>query len=105
MGEAESASEGKRRAFRRLAPAWSAPMVLAVALAGCDSGPSKDAVDAARDVGVIETELHDFRRFRRPRQLMAYLGLIPSESSSGDRTQRGGITKTGNRHVRRLLVE
>jgi transposase len=36
---------------------------------------------------------------------MAYLGLVPSEHSSGDRTQRGGITKTGNGHARRVLVE
>jgi len=50
-------------------------------------------------------ELHDFRRFRAPNQLMAYLGLVPSEHSSGPRQQRGGITRTGNRHVRRLLVE
>jgi transposase len=53
----------------------------------------------------LVTELHDFRRFRKPRQLMAYLGLVPSEHSSGDRTQRGGITKTGNGHARRVLVE
>jgi transposase len=50
-------------------------------------------------------ELHDFRRFRSPSQLMAYLGLVPSEHSSGPRQQRGAITRTGNRHVRRLLIE
>jgi transposase len=53
----------------------------------------------------IVAELHDFRRFGSARQLMAYLGLVASEHSSGDREQRGPITKTGNRHVRRLLVE
>ena len=53
----------------------------------------------------LVTEIHDVRRFRRPRQLMAYLGLVPSEHSSGDRQHRGGITKTGNAHVRRVLVE
>lgn len=53
----------------------------------------------------IIAELHDFRRFETPRQLMAYLGLVPGESSSGERTRRGGITKAGNRHVRRVLVE
>lgn len=53
----------------------------------------------------LVAELHDFRRFRSPRQLMAYVGLVPSERSSGEREQRGSITKTGNRHVRRLLVE
>lgn len=50
-------------------------------------------------------ELHDFRRFRSPSQLMAYLGLVPSEYSSGPKQHRGGITHTGNRHVRRLLIE
>jgi len=50
-------------------------------------------------------ELHDFRRFRSPSQLMAYLGLVPSEYSSGSQQRRGGITHTGNRHVRRLLIE
>lgn len=50
-------------------------------------------------------ELHDFRRFRGPRQLMAYLGLVPSESSSGELQRRGGLTKAGNRHARRVLIE
>jgi len=50
-------------------------------------------------------EIGDFQRFARPRQLMAYLGLVPSEASSGDRMQRGSITKAGNTHVRRILVE
>ena len=53
----------------------------------------------------LVAELHDFRRFRSPRQLMAYVGLVPSECSSGERERRGAITKAGNRHVRRLLVE
>ena len=53
----------------------------------------------------LVAELHDFRRFRSPRQLMAYVGLVPSEHSSGERERRGSITKSGNRHVRRLLVE
>jgi transposase len=53
----------------------------------------------------ILAELHDFRRFRHPRDLMAYLGLTPSEYSSGNRVKRGSITKTGNTHVRRVLVE
>jgi transposase len=53
----------------------------------------------------LVSELHDFRRFRKPRALMAYLGLVPGEHSSGDRTRRGGITKTGNVHARRVLVE
>lgn len=53
----------------------------------------------------LVAELHDFRRFRSARELMAYLGLVPSEYSSGDSRHRGSITKAGNRHARRLLVE
>ncbi|NIW37837.1 MAG: IS110 family transposase [Gemmatimonadetes bacterium] len=53
----------------------------------------------------ILAELHDFRRFRSPRQLMAYLGLVPSEHSSGEAVRRGGITKAGNAHARRVLGE
>jgi transposase len=55
-------------------------------------------------VGII-AELGDLRRFKSPRQLMAYAGLVPSENSSGGTIRRGGITKTGNRNVRWLLVE
>lgn len=50
-------------------------------------------------------ELGDITRFETPRQLMAFLGLVPSENSSGPRRRRGGITKTGNGHVRRVLIE
>ena len=53
----------------------------------------------------IMAELGDITRFDSPRQLMAFLGLVPSEHSSGNSTRRGGITKTGNGHVRRVLVE
>lgn len=53
----------------------------------------------------ILAELHDFRRFDDPRRLMSYLGLVPSEHSSGERTRRGAITKAGNSHARRVLVE
>ena len=54
---------------------------------------------------IIITELYQFGRFSSPRELMSYLGLVPSEYSSGESQQRGKITKTGNRHVRRILVE
>lgn len=53
----------------------------------------------------ILTEVHDFRRFDSPRQLMSYLGLTPSEHSSGESKKLGGITKTGNTHARRVLIE
>jgi len=54
---------------------------------------------------VVVAEIGDLRRFASAPQLMAYLGLVPSESSSGPTKSRGGITKTGNGHVRRILVE
>ncbi len=55
-------------------------------------------------MGII-TEVVDFKRFSKPGELMAYLGLIPNEHSSGESRKQGGITKTGNTRVRRLLVE
>lgn len=61
-------------------------------------------IDTVTAVSII-AELHDFRRFRSPRALMAYLGVVPSEYSSGESQRRGSITKAGNRHIRRLLVE
>jgi transposase len=53
----------------------------------------------------LVAELQDFRRFEKPRSLMSFVGLIPSERSSGLKERRGGITKTGNGHARRILVE
>jgi transposase len=50
-------------------------------------------------------EIGDVRRFDSPRQLMAYLGLVPSENSTGERVRRSGITKTGNSRARRVLIE
>lgn len=50
-------------------------------------------------------EIGDFARFRHPEQLMSYLGVVPSEHSSGTRRRQGSITKSGSRHARRLLVE
>lgn len=54
---------------------------------------------------LILAELHDFRRFASARALMAFLGLVPSEDSSGEKHRRGRITKMGNALVRRVLVE
>lgn len=54
---------------------------------------------------VIAAEIGSFERFAAPKKLMAYLGLVPSEHSSGETKRRGGITRTGNKHVRRILVE
>ncbi|HNN98404.1 MAG TPA: IS110 family transposase [Pseudomonadota bacterium] len=68
------------------------------------------ALQALRGVAAITSiglaaEIGDFNRFEHPRKLMGYLGLVPSEHSSGERTSRGSITKTGNGHARRLLIE
>ena len=54
---------------------------------------------------VLATELGDLRRFESPRQLMAYLGLVPGEHSSGDRRRQGAITKAGNARVRHVLIQ
>lgn len=54
---------------------------------------------------VILAELHDFRRFTSAPGLMAYLGLVPGEDSTGEKHRRGRITRTGNSFVRRILVE
>jgi transposase len=53
----------------------------------------------------IMSEIGDLKRFATAPQLMAYLGLVPSETSSGPRRRQGGITKTGNSHGRRVFVE
>lgn len=85
------------RQIEELLPTWSmAPVV--------------EAVQAMRGVGLIVAvtvvaEVGDFSRFANPRQLMAYLGLVPSEHSSGMSIRRGGITKAGNTHARRVLIE
>lgn len=50
-------------------------------------------------------EVGDLGRFSHPKQLMAYLGLVPSEHSSGARTRRGSITRSGNSHARTMLIE
>lgn len=61
-------------------------------------------IDRVSAIGLV-AEMGDIARFTHPRQLMSYLGLVPSEHSSGERVARGGITKTGNAHARRLLTE
>ena len=72
--------------------------------------PVVEALISLRGVNVLTAvtvlaELGDITRFDSPRQLMSFLGLIPSEHSSGSRRRQGAITKTGNGHVRRVLVE
>lgn len=75
-----------------------------------DVWPVIEALMALRGVQLLTAtitvaEVGDLRRFASAPQLMAYLGLVPSEHSSGERQRRGGITKTGNGHIRRVLVE
>lgn len=72
--------------------------------------PVVKAIQAMRGVRLLVAvgtiaELGDLRRFDHPRKLMAYLGLVPSESSSGDSRRLGKITKCGNSRARRLLIE
>lgn len=79
-------------------------------LTGWSLEPQTRAVMALRGVDTLTAvttmaELGDITRFDSPRQLMAFVGLVPSEHSSGPRTQRGAITKAGNGHVRRVLTE
>jgi transposase len=54
---------------------------------------------------IFVAELHGVERFKSPRELAAYLGLVPRVHASGDSEHRGGITKTGNSHIRRALVQ
>ena len=72
--------------------------------------PVVNALQACRGIQLLHAvrivaELGDLSRFSHPRQLMSYLGLIPSEDSSGERRRQGSITKAGNGSVRRALVE
>ena len=73
-------------------------------------GPGVEAIQALRGIQFIAAltriaELGDLSRFDTPRQLMSYLGLVPREHSRGERRRQGRITKTGNSHARRVLVE
>ena len=73
-------------------------------------GPAVKKLRAFKGIGTLSamlfiTEITDFRRFPNPRALMAFLGLIPSEDSSGDTKRGGPITKTGNPRCRTQLIE
>jgi len=68
------------------------------------------ALQAMRGIDLVAAvtvlaEIGDLSRFQSPRELMGYLGLVPSESSTADKVKRGGITKAGNGRARRILVE
>ena len=94
---AEALCERLKQAIQALVGQWSlAPVV--------------EAIQALRGVSlitaaVIVAEVGSFARFEIPRQLMAYLGLNPSEHSSGGTVRRGAITKTGNALARSSLAQ
>ena len=85
------------RTIAELVP--SSPHAQTVARLRCLRG-----IDTLSAAG-LAAEIGDFGRFERPGQLMSYVGLVPSESSSGETRRQGAITKTGSRHARRLLIE
>jgi transposase len=95
--DAEARLERLTGQVTEAAAAWSMAPVIA-------------AYQAMRGVAFLSAvtvvaEIGDVRRFDSPRQLMAYLGLVPSEHSTGERVRRGGITKAGNSRARRVLIE
>jgi transposase len=79
----------------------------------CEEDPVKTLVDRLcliKGIGrasafCIVVEIEDFKRFRTAAAFASYLGLVPSENSSGSKVRRGKITRTGNDHVRKTLVE
>ncbi len=89
--------ERLEQAIREAVPEWSLADVVT-------------ALQAMRGIDLIAAvtvlaEIGDLSRFRNPRELMGYLGPVPSESPTGDKVKRGGITKAGNHRARRILVE
>jgi len=98
-----SVTEGSEQVARLLAQ-------IHILLEQWHMAPVVKALQALRGISTIVAattiaELGDLGRFDHPAQLMAYLGLVPSEHSSGDNKKRGSLTKTGNSHVRRALIE
>jgi transposase len=97
MRQAQDRIERLEQAIRVAVPGWSLAEVVT-------------ALMAMRGIDFISAtaflvEIGDLSRFPTPRELMAYLGLVPSETSTGDTVKRGPITKAGNRRARRILVE
>lgn len=95
--QAEERIARLEEAIRAAVPDWSLAAVV-------------DALMALRGIDLVSAtaflaEIGDLSRFRTPRELMAFLGLVPSEHSTGDKVKRGGITKTGNRRARCILAE
>jgi transposase len=95
--QAQERADRLSDAIRAAVPEWS----LAETVTALQAMRGIDLIAAV----TILAEIGDLSRFASPRELMGYLGLVPSESSTGDHVQRGGITKAGNRRARRILVE
>ncbi len=97
MRQAQDRSDRLEQAIRERVPDWSlADIVVAL--------QAMRGIDLITSVGFL-AETGDLSRFENPRQLMAFLGLVPSERSTGNTVRRGSITKTGNNRARRMLVE
>ena len=97
LRQAQERLERLEQAIRAAVPDWS----LAEVVTGLMAMRGLDLISAA----TFLAEIGDLSRFQTSQQLMAYLGLVPSEESTGDTIKRGPITKAGNRRARRMLVE
>jgi transposase len=95
--EAQMRVDRLTAAIRESVPTWS----LAALVTALQAMRGVELVTAV----VVLAEIGDLSRFQSPRELMAYLGLVPSEASTGDSVKRGPITKAGNKRARRALVE
>ena len=98
---AVEAAQARRDRLTAQIEAMLADWTLAPVVAALQTMRGMALVNAA----TLIAELGDLSRFANPRQLMAYLGLVPSEHSSGASVRRGGLTKAGNSAARRLLIE
>jgi transposase len=97
MRQAQERLTRLEEAIRGAVPEWSLAAVVTALMAM----RGIDLISAA----TLLAEIGDLSRFRTPHELMAYLGLVPSEDSTGDTVRRGSITKAGNGRARRMLVE
>jgi transposase len=95
--QAQERIERLEQAIRTAVPDWSLCEVVTALMA-------MRGIDLVAATTLL-AEIGDLSRFQTPRELMAYLGLVPSEDSTGDTVKRGPITKAGNRRARRTLVE
>ena len=97
MRQAQERLTRLEEAIRDAVPEWSLAAVVTALMAM----RGIDLISAA----TLLAEIGDLSRFRTPHELMGYLGLVPSEESTGDTVRRGSITKAGNGRARRMLVE